>query len=811
VIHRRRFLQGLGLAGGAALGRELLVPDARAWAATPARALAVALGELGATLGVRLTRFEDGRAVAVRAAPLAGAAGNARLLLDGVTVACRARATAAADRADATDLSFRFRVVHGRLANASLAVTLAVGRWSRDTYLLIPGAVYAANRFASRHMPYPPWLGEPSDMGPHVPPIVSDVPRLNIHGGESRIALLAGDTASPTLAVRVPVADVRGGRGGIGLILLAAPTTPFGQTGLEVEENDDRSAATLAISAPGVRPGVRYALCNGRVPSTDRGMDLSPGTTVTLEVRCLIFPCPDVQTLFDRGFEARRDRVGPARLRHELPLSAGRRLVETAALREQWTDVPGTFVTRTATAPVDPPRANDEPGRADRESIFQTGADGALALVLPLLATGGGDGRARAAKVLDLQLRGQAPSGFFHAFSDGTAWWDEGGAPLRGRRWTHVGRNAEALHLALRQVALLSRIDPAFVCPEAWRAGLARCADAFVRLWTRNGQHGQYMNVDTADICVGGSAAGALAPAALALAARLFDTEAYLRTAVAAAETLYLRFARAGLTLGDAPAALQCPDSRSAAALLESFVTLGEATREPVWFDRAAEIAHQLATWTVAWDAAFPETSTLGRLGARSTGAVLVSAQDKWGLPGFAGLSGDALFRLYRATGQVAYLELLRETVHNGSQYIATEDRLHGDAKPGWVSGVIPIGDALGAPGEVPPHTGSGTAEAACLLAAAEIPSLYVQPDTGFVFVFDHVEATIKKTGENKPGTPLGLIIKNPTRFEAELRIFSELDRERDKPLPPFPLWGARALVIGPGASAEIEFARPLT
>jgi hypothetical protein len=357
----------------------------------------------------------------------------------------------------------------------------------------------------------------------------------------------------------------------------------------------------------------------------------------------------------------------------------------------------------------------------------------------------------------------------------------------------------------MKQVLLLTHLEPAYRIPDPCHTGLTRCADAFVRLWSRSKQFGQYLSVDSGDITVGGSTAGAIAPAALALAARVLDTEAYLRVALAAAEEFYSRFVKNGITLGGASAALQCPDSRSAAGLLTSFVTLAETTGETIWFDRAAEMAHQLASWTVAWDAPLPADSALGKLGIRTTGAVLLSAQDKWGLPGFAGLSGDALFRLYRATGRVAYLELLRETVHGSTQYVATlERRPDSNCKPGWVAGRIPIGDALGDPGEVGHQTPAGAAQATCLAIATEIPSIYVQPDTGFVFVFDHVDVRVREKTQER----LRITVHNPTRFDTNLRILAELDRERSQPLGAFPLMGARSLMLMAGATDDIEFLR---
>src|SRR5262249_36628816 len=129
------------------------------------------------------------------------------------------------------------------------------------------------------------------------------------------------------------------------------------------------------------------------------------------------------------------------------------------------------------------------------------------------------------------------------------------------------------------------------------------------------------------------------------------------------------RFARIGLTCGGPGDTLQAPDSESAAALLDSFMTLYEATRDRIWIDRARVAAHLLASWVVAYDAPVARFSCAAT-GARAAGAVLWSAASRRGSPGYLLSSGDALFRLYRATGEVALLELLRDTVHNLAQYL---------------------------------------------------------------------------------------------------------------------------------------------
>ena len=147
------------------------------------------------------------------------------------------------------------------------------------------------------------------------------------------------------------------------------------------------------------------------------------------------------------------------------------------------------------------------------------------------------------------------------------------------------------------------------------------------------------------------------APAGLALAGQYFAAPDYLRTARAAAAAYYDRFVRRGYTTGGPGEICQCPDSESAFGLLESYVVLYEVTGERNWLDCARDMAQQAATWCMSYDFAFPAGSLFGRLGMRAAGSVWANVQNKHSAPGICTLSGDALFKLFRATGHSSYLE----------------------------------------------------------------------------------------------------------------------------------------------------------
>ncbi len=313
-------------------------------------------------------------------------------------------------------------------------------------------------------------------------------------------------------------------------------------------------------------------------------------------------------------------------------------------------------------------------------------------------------------------------------------------------------------------------------------------------------------------LIVGGSSSAAMAPAALVHAAAYFKEPRYLKIAEESALHYFERFVEIGLTCGGPGDALQCPDSESAAALLESFVTLYEATRDRAWVARARAAAHLLATWVISYDAP-PAGRGCPRPGSlRSTGAVFTDAQNRVGAPGYVLSSGAALFRLYRATGDVALLELLRDTVHNLGQYLRqgegpdetaagvgrSDSRDSRDSRDSDDCARAETSDWLEAPRPVVPA--DGLFDAIALSAYTEVPGVYAQIDAGFVFAFDHVDARVKERLAGR----LVVALRNPTATEATVRLFAESAADAALPLHADAVLAAPTAIVPPGSTIEV-------
>jgi hypothetical protein len=802
-MKRRAFLRGAGAAGGAVLGARFWRPAEAARPSVLARLLD-RLQQAKIAVAARLT--PSGGAEAALAELILGHAVSARRDLAAGTLTLRAAPVA--ESHDAVDLFATFRARSAPAGSISLALDLDA--WAPDDYVMLPGACYAGNRFESRFVGYPPLLTEPADIGPHVPPIVTDIPRLNLHPGTSRLEIAAADLATPAVAVFLTTAK-------LGLIMLVDPATSAGRTGLSVVERDERTGASIAVRTPFVRQERR---AEGAPRQRDRPAAPKPGQSVTLRARLFIFDCAEIAELTERLFAVRKQLTGPTARPHTLPFSAAFAAHE-ARVNARFGAKQGFFTLG---------------ARDSAYTIWQTGWCGGFGQTLPLLAAGDKRSRTRARQTIDFVVEGgQAASGFFHGVSDGKTWYDDGFAaplppapadawprratPYSHPRWHLVRRSADALFGLVKQLALLERQaaaaprdEPLPPVDPTWAKSARLGADALARLWQRHRQFGQFVDVDSGELIVGGSSSAAMAPAALAHAAAYFKEPRYLEIAEESALHYFERFIQIGLTCGGPGDALQCPDSESAAALLESFVTLYEATRDRVWVARARAAAHLLATWVISYDAppagrGCPPPGTL-----RATGAVFTDAQNRVGAPGYVLSSGAALFRLYRATGDVALLELLRDTVHNLAQYLRPGEGP--EAAPGGVArrdsrdsdsagsgddcSRAETSDWLEAASCVVPA--DGLFDAIALSAYTEVPGVYAQIDAGFVFAFDHVDAHMKERLAGR----LVVALRNPTATEATVRLYAESAADAARPLHADAVLTAPTAVVPPGGTVEV-------
>ena len=673
-----------------------------------------------------------------------------------------------------------FRCHKGRLPQAALAVELEFANWSPENYVLLPAAAYCGNRFLSRKIPYSPKLYFVQDIGPDKPMIITDVPRLNLGEGVSRIQERSGSMSVPCIGFH----DAKRKRG---FLLFTKQGNELGDYGLGIEETRDRKRAIISITSPVVRELHNYRICDNQFPSLDQPRDFKAGDEVKIEFRIYEFAAPKLQDFFDKFSEIRKELFPPAVPKPALPFSACFELQEKKFNRDNFVPKHGYYSVGL---------------RENCLQDWQIGWTGGMISTYPLLFAGNAKTRKNVICNFDwLFPNGIAPSGFFwDAGANGTQWIGGDIRKPHTSNWHLIRKSGDGVFFIIKQFLLMKKLG--FAVKPAWRKGVKRVCDALVKLWEKNGQFGQFVHSLNGEICVGGSTSGAIIPAALVLAADYFGEKKYLTVAEAAAEKFYREFTVKGLSCGGPGDACQNSDSESWYSLIESYVAIFEATGKKIWLTRASETSRQFSTWVVAYDFQFPKKSTFAKAGIRTTGSVYANTQNKHSAPGLCTFSGLTLLKLFRATGDRFHLDMLRDIAFGLPQYLPHPLKPLGDAKPGWMCERVNMTDWEG-PERIGETLKMTTwAETSLMLTTIEIPGLYVQPDKSLAVAFDNITAEIVAESAKE----ISVRIANPTPAPATVKIFSESSRAAKIPLPENYLFGCDTVKLRAGEGKTITF-----
>ncbi|WP_289007286.1 hypothetical protein [uncultured Parabacteroides sp.] len=659
---------------------------------------------------------------------------------------CKLRAQKVSKRV--TDYHYLFTLESGKATSKAVGVECIFDKWSVDNYVLIPAAAYNGNRFDSYKIAYPPMFYDEAYHKVDLPVTVNDVPRLNKQSGESKLEVETGACTTPAVCIFFPKEKKA-------VMYLTTQESRFGNHGITVEESEDRKKAVVRFSAPETRESFyRGWHQENRIP---KGAQWEAGDQVEIQLQKHVIPCKDINEMFSYFSCHRKDVSGKNTYRNLTPFSSAYRMVTHIQDSLRWYEDAEWQYYRTGNG--DSPFGH-----------IQIGFCGEIVKQYPLLWSENPLSIERCAKTFDVIFgRMQGKSGFLYGiFKKGQLLGDNFNDMEKNPDWVLIRKNTDALTYMVKNLMLMEQ--KGITVHPLWKEGTRKLADAFVTLWERYHQFGQYINPVTGDIIVGGSTAGAYAPAGLALAYQYFGNKKYLETATASAKMYYQRDVKAGYTTGHAAEVLQSPDADSAYALLSSFVTVAEVSGDSDFWKMAEDMANIFSSWVVSYDYRFPKNSTLGKCEARATGAVWASVQNKHAAPGICQYSGDALLKLYRQTGNDVYLELIKDISHNLLEFMSTTIRPVGMAEDGATCERVQMSDWEGGDiGHVIPDHNAWVEEA-IMLTAMEIPGIYVRTDIDKICVFDHVEAKIM---ERSP-SGVTLLIANPTKYDASVSILAE-------------------------------------
>jgi alpha-L-fucosidase len=649
---------------------------------------------------------------------------------------------------NSTEMVSTFQLIKGTTTATGVSVNFTFDEWSSDNYVIMPGAVYDGNRHEVRKMLYPPMLKK-EDYSVNPPITITDVPRLNKYPGESRLDLNTGDLSTPAIGIWFP-------KTGKGIWIFTDQYTSLGNSVLTLKENGDRSRLEFSIAAPCVREQV-YGMMN-LSESKETGADWKTGDQATIRCRYYLFDRLKSPSDLINLYPSIRKSFGTSVRIDQIPFSYAFEIMEEQQNRECW-DEKSSFYSL---------------GGEGWNMKWQLGWVGGCMITQPLSLIGTPQSKERSLRnYTKIITQSQAKSGFYYSCGNGNDWcsdcfWDPHPDNLLLLR-----KNADVLYYFYKYCQAQAAIHPGWEMPAEWKEPLRKFADAFVTLWNRYGQFGQFIDIETGEIRIGGSNSAAMAIGGLALAGKFENRPDLLTVAKEAARYYYQNFTEKGISCGGPSEILQNNDSESAFAMLESFMTLYEITGENEWLKDAEDAAAFVSTWMVSYDYRFPPASLFGKLDMHTTGSYWASTQNKHAGPGICTQSGDCLLKLYRATGNKLYLGMISDVAHNVMQYMSRNDRPVGDLPPGWINERVNMSDWEGKGQVGGIFRGNTWAQVSAMLSVAEIPGIYINPAKKELVIFDHVEASL--IGNQ-------LIIKNPTKFDASVRVF--VDSNPSKPYP---------------------------
>lgn len=659
---------------------------------------------------------------------------------------------------EATDYVLTFKMTEGEMASGGAAVQFEFDNWSTDNYIFAPCHIYDGNRFRIYPAGYPPFIYDSEDRPSDMPVTVTNVPHFNGDGSDAAVDFRTNSCTTPLAGFY----DKKAKRG---FFILTEQDTVLGDEAFFISEYPSAGLLTIRLSAPGVREH-RYRMCDADNPSDDGGIALSAGDRIDMHFRVYDFPCGDLMAYFDKFMTVRKDLSGQNEYRNLEPFSSIDSTIFAHHFIHKWYE------------DEDFGYDSNHPESDSRFSHLQLAWNGPPALTLVQLANPHPDYEEilrRACRTFDSIEYMQRESGLFNGimmrgvfYGDDFATCDQG-----DRDVSMIRRTAMTVYFSLQCFDMLRMQGHGDLIKPGWETSMRKACDALCTLFNRYGEFGQMVYACTGEMYTPNSTAGALSMGALAYASNYFNDPGYLALAEKAGDYYYDNYLAKGYVGGGPPEILQAPDSESSAELAESYTALYEITRDAKWLGRARDAAAYFSSWVFSYDYRFPDESVFGRHGVKSAGSVWASVQNEHSAPGIYVLSGDFLLKLYRATGDVRYLELCKDMAHNIVQYVNTEgNHIQTEGGFGYVTERVQICDWEGAHdiGNIPQNDSNIAWENTTLHHTTENPGIYVQPDTGFMMVFDHVTAGIVSSDDNG----VTLEITNPTYRAGDIKILCE-------------------------------------
>ncbi|MFY7900801.1 MAG: hypothetical protein ACOVNY_11500, partial [Chitinophagaceae bacterium] len=633
------------------------------------------------------------------------------------------------DNEEAIEYQVQFTCIDGGINSANISIDIDIDNWNGKNYVLMPAAVYNGNRYSWRRLRYSPKLHDIKDIGIEKPIIINDVPKLNDSSGISRIQERSGSMSTPSLGF------FHSDKQKV-VWLLTEQKNELGDYGIDIEENRKRSKATISINSPVVRELFTYQITNAHTPSWDKPANFVKGNIVTIKFRLYQFDGKNIQTIFDKFSIIRKSMTPKTDLINTIPYSECMEVLEKKFNQYNFVKEYGYYAIGM---------------RENYLQDWQIGWTGGMISTYPLLFAGNEQTKQNVIRNFDwLFPNGISPSGFYwDAGQKGTEWIGGDIRNFHTKNWHLIRKSGDAIWYITKQFMLMEKQN--IIVKQSWKEGNEKVCNAFVQLWNKYHQLGQFVDSKSGEIIVGGSSSGAIVPAALALASNYYHEPKYLQIAEEVGEYFYQNFTKLGISCGGPGDALQAFDSESAYALVESYIALYENTNNTKWLTYAEYATKQFATWVVSYNYKYNDTTAFAKANMHTIGGVYANIQNKHSAPGICTASGNALLKIFRYTNNTFYIELLQDISKNITQYLPHPLKPLGNAPIGWVSERVNMTDWEGPQsiGYILPI--STWAETSLMLTTIQIPGIYIDLEKGTATAFDNVD--VKRL--TKPGNKL--------------------------------------------------------
>jgi hypothetical protein len=641
----------------------------------------------------------------------------------------------------------------------NFSLSMVTEQWEKSNYVLMPGAVYNGNRFVSLPLPYPPYYEPPHNNRFTDAEVITSIPHLDMENRKSQISLLSGDMASPLCGFY----DFNCQSGSV---LLGEHQCHSYYTGFTVDENQIDGKASFVLSVPGVRETTQYFFGDQNdghgfrpdlsAPSQDTGAIFKQGQSLTLTVCVFHWQQISLPEFFKLVNSTKTTLEAPNQF-YNIPFYKAYTSIKEKYQKENFTEE-GYYSVGT--------------NWNIHQQCWQAGWTGGGINSYPLLLEDVSEARQRALSTLRFIFsRLQHPSGWvFGMYGNGKFYGD--GGDSNPDTILLVRKNADLLYFSLKQLLWLSENG---IPTQEFEQPVKAFCDAFVRLFHKYGQLGQFIDMATEEIVIGNSAGACMAVGALALASEYYQNPEYCHVAEQLGEYYYINYVNKGMLNGCPGEICQAPDSEAAFAMLESYVQLFETTQKNIWLSRAQETCEIAMTWVMSYDFVFPARSTAAKRGVHSSGTVFANAQNKHSAPGICTLSGNSLLKLFRFTGNAKYLQNLHAIAHSLPQYVSLvedpEFTLEGKyLPPGYMNERVQTSDWEGKETVGEFLYGSNWPEVSMLLTFVEVPGVYVDFTSHTLQVFDHVECFVTQWDQDS----VHLEMYNPTSYSTVVTLLAD-------------------------------------